>query len=218
MASSPVLIAALVSVSLLCGGASTGAYAQGEHQRRFAVELRLIAGDLRRLKEERLDARQIEGLYQRLRGSLGYLQLLGREAVQERSVPDPQLAPDVSQLRDAFIADELPATAAHLARLLSRYPLVITDFTAAASADDARLAMGRDIDRRFCTGCHQAPNPAAANPAPDLFADARSMSREEFVARLIGGVRGVPDTALDNPFSDEALRGLYAWYRSGNAQ
>lgn len=216
MAGSPAMITALVLVSLLFSGASASAHAQGEHQRRFAVELRLLAGDLRRLDAERLPAHQVDGLYQRLRGSIGYLWLLGREAVQERAEPDPQLALDVAKLREAFGADNRSAMATPLARLLVRYPLVVTDFTTAVSEDGARLAIGRDIDRRFCMGCHLAPNPAAPNPAPNLFADARSMSREEFVARLIGGVRGVPDTALDNPFTDEELRGLYAWYRNGS--
>ena len=215
MARSPGMLALLVSASLLMLGAGTNAHAQGEHQRRFAVELRLIAGDLRRLGQEQATQEHTAGLQQRLRGSLSYLGLLGREAVQERSQPDPQLAADVNRLRDAYDAGKQSAMHAPLARLLQRYPLSVTDFSADRQQDAQRLAVGRDIDRSLCFGCHQNPNPEAANPAPDLFADARSMTREEFVARLMGGVRGVPATGLDNPLSDEDLRGLYAWYRNG---
>lgn len=209
------MIAALVSVSLLFGGTGASAHAQDEHQRRFAVELRLIAGDLRRLDDEQLAARHVEGLQARLRGSLGYLGLLAREAVQARGVADAQLAADLALLRRAFATGDRSAMVAPLMRLLARYPLTITDFTSDSKTDEARTATGRDIDQGLCMGCHRAPDPSSANPARDLFADARSMSREEFVARLMGGVRGVPATALDNPFSDEELRGLYAWYRNG---
>jgi mono/diheme cytochrome c family protein len=209
------MLAVLVSASLLMLGAGMNAHAQGEHQRRFAVELRLIAGDLRRLGQEHATQEHAAGLQQRLRGSLSYLGLLGREAVQERGVADPQLATDVSRLRDAYDSGAQAAMHAPLARLLQRYPLRFSDFTADRIKDAQRLAIGRDIDRQLCFGCHQNPNPAAANPAPNLFADARSMTREEFVARLMGGVRGVPATGLDNPLSDEDLRGLYAWYRNG---
>lgn len=215
MTCSPAMLAVLVSASLLMLGAGTNAHAQGEHQRRFAVELRLIAGDLRRLGQEQTTPEHAAGLQQRLRGSLSYLGLLGREAVQERGVTDPQLVTDVSRLREAYESGTQAAMHAPLARLMARYPLLLTDFTADPQKDAQRLAIGREIDRSLCIGCHRAPNQTAPNPAPDLFTDARKMTREEFVARLIGGVRGLPATGLDNPLSDEDLRGLYAWYRNG---
>jgi len=208
------LIPALVAVALLCA-AAPGVRAQGEDQRRFAVELRLIAGDLRRLNEEALGVHHQAGLRDRLAGSLGYLGLLAREANQASGDVDPQLAGDLARLRRAFEQQDRAAMAPPLARLLARYPLVITDFELTPDTDPARLAVGRDIDQRLCMGCHLAPDPAAANPARDLFADARGMTREEFVARLMGGVRGVPATMLANPLNDEELRGLYVWYRTG---
>jgi mono/diheme cytochrome c family protein len=218
MARFPALLMLIVPASLLLLGAGTSsAHAQGENQRRFAVELRLIAGDLRRLAQERLSERQVAGLHQRLRGSLGYLTLLGRQAVQERARPDPKLLTNITQLRESYAARQLDAMYPPLANLLQRYPLTVVDFDDDPNANRQRLTVGRDIDRQLCVACHRTPNPAADNPAPDLFAAARQMTREEFVARLFGGIRGVPATALDNPLSDEDLRGLYAWYRNGDS-
>ena len=215
MAHFPAVLAWLVSASLLLLDAGTTAYAQGEHQRRFAAELRLIAGDLRRLQQESLTPLHAAGLQQRLRGSIGYLGLLGREAVQERGTAAPVLEADIARLRNAYDDRRTDAMLAPLADLLRRYPLTIIDFNDDRRDAAQRVAAGRDIDQRLCSGCHRTPDRNAANPAPDLFADARRMTREEFVARLIAGIRGVPATALDNPLSEEDLRGLYAWYRNG---
>lgn len=209
-----------VLVAALIGAATTAVAGQGKEleQRRFAVELRLIAGDLRRLDEENLTPRHRAGLHDRVAGSLGYLGLLGRAANQASGTWDPKLAGDIGHLRRAFAAGDLAAMAPPLARLLGRYPLVIDDFVLDPVRDPARRALGRDIHDELCLGCHVAPNPAAANPARNLFADARNMTREEFVARLMGGVRGVPATTLANPLSDEELRSLYVWYRTGKSR
>lgn len=210
-----ILTLALAVVALCGVTAATAFSAQGEHQRRFAVELRLIAGDLRRLEQEPLAPRHRSGLRDRLVGALGYLGLLGRAANHAGGITDPELARDIRQLREAHDTGHRAAMAQPLARLLARYPLAIEGFEVDPDNDAARRELGRNIHAELCMGCHLAPDPSAANPAPDLFADARAMTREEFVARLMGGVRGVPATTLANPLSDEELRGLYVWYRTG---
>lgn len=215
MARRPILLVLCLSVSVLVIDAGTPAHAQGEQQRRFAVELRLVAGDLRRLEQEKLTPLHTKGLRERIRGALGYIGLLGREAVQESGTPDPRLAGDVSDLRSAFDLDRLDAMHTPLANLLQRYPMDYTGYDDNPNTDATLMATGRNIDTHLCVGCHGRPVENVPNPAPNLFTDSRSMTREEFVARLVGGLRGVPDTGLDNPYSEQAMRGLYAWYRDG---
>jgi hypothetical protein len=38
----------------------------------------------------------------------------------------------------------------------------------------------------------------------------------EFVARMLGGVHGVPRTTLKNPFSDEEIASLMVYFSTGN--
>lgn len=42
------------------------------------------------------------------------------------------------------------------------------------------------------------------------------MPEQEFVARLLAGVRGDAGTALENPLSDEDIRSLLAWLRNAD--
>ncbi|RCX33531.1 c-type cytochrome [Thioalbus denitrificans] len=201
-------------VLLLLSGAGAAVFAQGEHGRRFAVELAILAGDVRLLTVTTPSDLHRRGLRDRVASALGYLGLLAREAAQETGVADPGLDADIDALRAAFRGGRPQVLADGLAALQRRYPVDAPGFMP-VEATPARLRTGRELYERLCIACHAVPDTNRSNPARDLFRDAREMPPEEFVARLLGGVRGVTQSGLENPLTDEELRGLLAWFRHG---
>jgi len=187
---------------------STAAAAQGEHQRRLAAELAVMAGDVRRIQSPGELPLHREGLRARLAGALSSLPLLMR-----RAEADPAAVP---ALRAALAKRDWRALQAGLETLRHRHP-----FAAGAllpnEATPERLRLGEAIHRQACAGCHEAPVTETQLPAFNLFEQSRRTPREEFAARLLIGVRGDRSTAWRNPFSDLELAALLAYYENGKA-
>lgn len=185
---------------------SAAAAAQGEHERRLAAELVVMAGDLRRIQSSGELPLHREGLRVRLAGALSSLPLLLR-----RAGADPA---GVTALRQSFARSDWRALRAGLDALKKRHP-----FEAGAllprEATPERLRLGAAIHRQACAGCHEAPATDTPLPAFNLFEQAKRTPREEFAARLLIGVRGDRGTAWRNPFSDLELGALLAYYRNG---
>ena len=196
-----------LGLALVAGAASAArAFAQGEHERRLAAELTIVAGDVRRLEAAGESPPRIEGLRARIAGALSSLPLLLRQAGAD---PAP-----VPALRTALARQDWRALRARLEELRARHPFDATPWAFAAPTPE-RLRAGAAIHRQTCAGCHDAPPGDAKLPALELRAMARAMPREEFAARLLVGVRGDRSTAYRNPFSDLELSALVAWYTSG---
>ncbi len=200
----PRLSRRLLAVAVLVAG--TAIAAQDEHQRRLGAELLVLGGDARRLAAGNLPEPRQQGLRSRLKGALSSLSLLARRA------GDPDTA-YVPRLRAALASNDWPALERELARQRRRHPLELTSFATGGGPDVLRL--GEAIHRQACAGCHDAPAPAVALPAEDLFRLARILPREEFIARLLNGVRGDTATSYRNPFSDAEIGALAAFYASG---
>jgi cytochrome c5 len=195
----------------LAAGPGSGHCAQDEHNRRFAMEIEVLAGDLRLLRQSGLPEHHRRGLTDRVASALGYIGLLAREALQASNRQDPELSEEISRLRLSFSAEDLAGSEMILRRIGQHYPLDARSFLPVV-ATPTRLARGRELYDSTCRACHVAPDTARRNPARDLFKDAKTMPAKEFLARLMGGVRGVPETGLENPLSDEDLRALLAWF------
>lgn len=193
----------LIAAALLACGLTVAA--ADEHRRLLAAELEVIAGDLRRLREEAPGASEAAGLRARVAGALAALTLLLRRAGAN--------AGDAQPLRAALARGDWAALAAALHALRQRHPLntAALDMTPTPQA----LALGAAIHTQACAACHDAPRTDAELPARSLFEEARRLPRAEFLARLIVGVRGDRSTAWRNPFSDLELAALAAYYRHG---
>jgi len=179
------------------------AAAQGEHERRLAAELSVVAGDLRRLEAADRLPPQREGLRARIAGALASLGLLLRRAGDD--------AKAATKLRDAWTRSDMREFGAALDALRRRHPFDARSLLPERSTA-AQRAVGEAIHREACAGCHDAPAADARLPALDLRAEVKRMPREEFAARLLLGVRGDRSTAFHNPFSDLELAALFAWY------
>lgn len=182
---------------------SAAAIAQDEHSRRLGAELTVMGGDVRRLLAAEGGPLEREGLVLRLRGALSSLPLLMRRAGAP-SVP-------VAELRRLIENRRWQAAAASLERLRRHHRFDATSMLKDAGDPDT-IALGRDIHGDVCAACHEVSWGDSQMPAKNLSAQLASMSREEFAARLLLGVRGDQTTALANPFSDRELSGLIGWY------
>ena len=81
-----------------------------------------------------------------------------------------------------------------------------------ASAKDVERA--RELDLQLCQGCHtDRVGAEKILPAYRLKEMAAGMPSDEFLARLLSGVRGTSDTALANPLSLGDIRGLLRLYQ-----
>jgi cytochrome c5 len=83
----------------------------------------------------------------------------------------------------------------------------------------ARLrALGRDIHRQACAGCHDHPVPGVLLPAENLYNLACVEPYPLLEARLYLGVKGMADAGYRNPFDARERAALASWYRSGCAR
>ena len=97
--------------------------------------------------------------------------------------------------------------------LSRRYTLNSAIFSAdRAGAEDFERA--RELDLQLCQGCHtDKVGTEKILPAYPLREMAANMPSDEFLARLLSGVRGASDTALANPLSLGDIRGLLRLYQ-----
>lgn len=193
--------------SLLAGLAAAcccaAVQAAGEHERRLAAELVVMAGDVRRLMDNEGGPLEREGLVKRVNGALSSLPLLLRRANGD---PHPVVA-----MRASTARGDWRGLAAALATLKRRYPFAARSLLSAEPTPEM-LALGASIHRATCAGCHDAASGDGLLPAKNLATQLKSMPREEFAARLLLGVRGDRMTGLRNPFSDFELAALIAQY------
>lgn len=178
--------------------------AAGEHERRLAAEVTVMAGDVRRLMAGEGGPQEREGLVKRLNGALSSLPLLLR-----RANGDPKSA---VALRASIAGSDWRTLSVALVALKQRHPFDAGGLLRAERTPEM-LALGASIHRATCAACHDKPSGAdTLLPAKNLAAQLKSMPREEFAARLWLGIRGDQTTALANPFSDAELAALGAWY------
>lgn len=196
---------------LLSGTPATG-LAEGEHARRAGAELLVLLGDLRKLDDAAVPEQQRKGLNDRILGSLSVLPLLLRLADQEEG-RGTRLESPLNEYR-ALLRQNTPGRLAErLAALSDRYPFRASGILP-ASATAARLTRAARVHAELCAGCHDTPSLQQERPPFNLFKQARRTPIREFAARMVVGIRGDRVTGLDNPFSDEELASLIAYYRA----
>jgi len=193
------IILAGLAVACSCANVQAG----GEHERRLAAELAVMAGDARRLTTGAGGPLERDGLVKRLNGALSSLPLLLRRANGD---PKP-----VVLMRASLARHDWRALSATLAKLKQSHPFDARSLLVAAPTPEM-LTLGASIHQTTCAACHDSATGDSLLPAKNLAEQLARMSREEFAARLLLGVRGDRTTALRNPFSDLELAALIAHY------
>lgn len=204
-------IAVITTANLIIGAES--AYAQGEHSRRAATEIRVIIGDLQRLQAPDTLAIHKVGLIHRIQGGLAALDILLRLADQENGNPIAQYREEVINLSEWISNSEFDKANFVLDQWQERYPL---DFIELSNDENVEHELARKLHQDLCAGCHDNPVVEVERPAYNLFDEANKLEYSEFLARLFVGVRGDRVTGIDNPFSDYEIAALINFYSNSD--
>jgi mono/diheme cytochrome c family protein len=215
-ASVAAAIRTIVAAFVLCCVLVAPVAAAGQRSRDFTLELANMAMNARLLGQPGLAATAAARLRDKLDGAIGVLGLLARARAEELRQPDAAVLAVIGRLQAAYRKGGVAAARPLILGLARRYPMDLIGILP-LGAGPGRVAAGRALYRRLCMGCHAYTDPRSPVPAPDLFAMGRSMAAPKFVARLIGGVRGTPDTSLIDPLSDFQIAELAAYLRAGTA-
>lgn len=198
----------LAVLALLTAGAP--ALAAGEYDRALRVDVAVLQGDARLLADPATPAIRRTGLQARIASILGTLDMTARERNNRNPATQIPL-PAVAALRADFRQGRPERFLRSATSLAAALPLDTAYFVPLVHTPQ-RARTGEDLYRTLCIGCHQYTDPHAVNPAPNLFDMARSTPPTEFVARMLGGVHGIPRTTLKNPFSDEEIASLMVYF------
>ncbi len=197
---------------LFSSGGLVPARAQSESARRLSVEFEIMLGNVHGMLAPTTGALERKGLHARLASALlGYLGITARRYLDERGIANAGLLQQVHTLQAEFKAEDFTALETHLQVLAKAYPIDLRGILP-LTVTPGRLRVGRELYRKYCWSCHASPGYGREYPAPDLFHTARTEPRREFAARLIGGIYGNFYTSMENPFSDEQIAGLFAYF------
>jgi len=202
-----LLIAVIVIVGLSLGSQSV--FAQGEHTRRAATEIRVINGDIRRLQAINTSSIHKVGLKHRIQGGLAALDILLRLADQETGSPISHYRSEVSNLASLINNNELSKANSVLDQWEERYPLKLAKFNPGSNVNHKPA---KALHQELCAACHDNPAIEVERPAYNLFDEAKNLEYTEFLARLFVGVRGDRVTGIDNPLSDYEILALLNFY------
>ncbi|WP_435686143.1 hypothetical protein [Sedimenticola selenatireducens] len=185
-------------------------FSAGEHQRRFAVELALLAGDSRLLVEEKLSAEKRQWIEGRITSSLNVLPLLARYYLQESGLDEASLLDQIEGLQLRVVGSNALFKAA--GEMSQRFPIRFPVDLQQPLDSLTKYQTASDY-QQLCLGCHIAPAPDTSVVIGNFGAFARSIPDDEWLARLLGGLRGDSYTAYENPFSDAEISGFYRYIR-----
>lgn len=208
--------ATLRGVAVLCALLGSGqARASEDNARILAAEILVTRADLAQIAKPDLPPLHREGFVKRIDGALGlipwYLIVAG----------DPQAAAEVKDWQRDWIgqADQIAPLDRALASLSERHPLDVAAFDIGITR--AELAEARAIHEEYCASCHDGfgtGDPDVELAARDLFWMARDEASDQFLARLVNGVKGDETIGFVNPLSDTQIAALWKLYTYHEAQ
>ena len=189
---------------------SSISYAGGEHQRRFAVEIAIAAGDSRLLRNGNLSPGKYQWIQQRVTAAINILPLLARYFQQERGIQDQQLDKKLKQL--SLIVDNPQKLHPQLIKLSHQYrlnfPLIVPQ-----KLDSLTIKNTTKLYNNLCLGCHLGVENDDSVVSGKLSSFAKTMDPGEWLARLLAGLHGDAYTRLENPFSDQQIALLFSYTR-----
>ena len=197
-------VAATAAFAGTCDAAGSAA------SRELASELLIARGDVVRLTDATLSPANRQGLNERVAGALGVLPWLLREAC------DPEAAERLRTWQQHALAsaDDRRALIADLDAAVASHPLDRDAFLQPPPPGRS-LREARAIHDTYCAGCHDDAGNGATDialPSRDLFAMAQHGPEDEFLARLINGVKGDATILYANPLDDAQIGALLRVY------
>lgn len=181
------------------------------------AELLVVRADARKHGEIASGASLARGLRNRISSTLATLPITCRRYAAAVSMPSgdaQRFVTLIRQLRVLFDAGDRARFAEALDTLTTRAPFVTTSLLRDRDGDEDEREAGA-IYRQLCHGCHVATVPDAENPAEPLDHMARNLPRDEFLARMLLGVRGTPEIGLANPLTPFEIGAMTRFLLSG---
>ena len=180
-----------------------------------SAQLLVIKGDLTRLQNKDTKVHHKTGLKQRIAGALGTLEWLCRQHSYSKNVSnfDPLSEEKFNKVRFAFDAENWLRLHENLDSLILSMPLKVNSFDF-QYLSKAKLTTSISIYKHYCKACHNQPNDMSETPAYSLFDMAKTMSRDELLARMLVGIHGTPKIALRNPLTDDDITGLINYFKN----
>ncbi|WP_275099072.1 hypothetical protein [Sedimenticola hydrogenitrophicus] len=146
----------------------------------------------------------------RVINELNILPLLARYYGQEQGADITDLSAQIVALQQT--RQQPPELHEVASRLSGRFPIRFTvDLQRPLKIDE--ISRTTDSFNQMCLGCHVAPAGDNSVVIGDLGSFSRSMGDQEWLARLLGGVRGDSYTVLENPFSDSDIARFFRYTR-----
>lgn len=173
-----------------------------------SVDLVILQGDLKRLQLTSTTNNHRRGLQKRIESTLGTLSWLCRRYASLHDLNRTQIQISINALQLSYEQQNLEQLSRQILTLIERMPLNLDGYLPA----DAMPQSSRDSEKiyyRYCAACHKTPDLTAQTPAYSLVEMADKMAPREFIARMLGGVRGTAEIALHNPLSKQDIAGLY---------
>lgn len=203
-----VVAATLVLVGAVLAG-PVGARAEETGAQILAAEILVARADLAQIARPDLPAPHRAGFVARIEGALGLIPWL---LIVEG---DAEGAKDLAAWqRDWAGADrQVERLDRALATLSTRHPLDMTGLDVGVSR--AELAEARAIHDAYCAGCHDdmgTGDPEVELAARDLFRMARDEASDQFLARLVNGVKGDESIGFVNPLTEKQIAALWKLY------
>jgi mono/diheme cytochrome c family protein len=180
-----------------------------------SAELIVLQGDLRQFLHKSTSAIHRDGYRQRMAGALGTLNWLCRQYASFHGLNSSKFQTDINELRAAFDVSNWDKTNQILNGLIEQVPLSLSGLKPEEAKTEA-IHTGKGIYKGYCQACHKQPDVNQARPAYSLFKMAKALSEKEFIARMIVGVHGTPEIALQNPLTDDDISGMYNYLLTEN--
>jgi mono/diheme cytochrome c family protein len=196
---------------LLLAPISASAMGTQEYDARLcSAQLIVLKGDLRQFLNPTTSENHRNGYQQRIAGALGTINWLCRHYAFLHKFSFGKLKIDINELLDAFNKENWNKAGQKLDTLIEKMPLSLKGLKPEKATPEA-IQTGKEIYKDYCQACHKQPELNLARPAYSLFKMAKKLSQKEFIARMIVGVHGTPEIALQNPLTDDDIAGMFAY-------
>jgi hypothetical protein len=175
----------------------------------LAAEILVTRADLAQIAKPDLPPMHRAGFVKRIDGALGLIPWLLIVA------GDVEGAADVAAWQEAWTGAEAEVAklGQTLAELSQRHPLDMSGYDVGVTR--AELAEARAIHDAYCAGCHDdmgIGDPEEELVGRDLFWMARDEETDQFLARLVNGVKGDETIGFANPLTEKQIAALWKLY------
>lgn len=175
----------------------------------------VLGADIQKKLQPTTPENQDFWLQERINGSLSTLPWLCRRYAELHKLDAVKLRKNFEQLKNSVVEKDWREVQQQLPVLSNLSPLDVRHLKPGNASESARLEGGQ-IYSRYCKACHFRSMPGATPPVFSLSDMARNLPEKEFIARMIVGVHGTPEIALQNPLSDRDISGIFAYLLSSS--